>query len=607
MGQSRALNGFTQAQVDNALRAVSTGEVVYRVRFELLDIDNLKIRDILNVQDGEVRHVAEQLIKRTAHFTVREADLDLDDYDVQVLTDGALVYWRLGDTSGTIANDETANNFDGTYTNAPTLNATSLLAGVTQNGSVTLNGSTQYITRAHSASFNTSTLSVEVWIKTSQSGSYQIIAARDNETTNKSWQLRITNVNVVEFVLWFSGLAMLFTTTAVVTDGLPHHIVATYDGSYATVYIDSYRVLRTSETRTLDSATVALEVGRLLVSGAFFNGSIDEFALYGYALSSAQVRSHYQKGVGDLSEIDYLRDRIKVWVGVKMEANGTDGTPWVEWPVIVAVLANPRRMGTNTGTERDVQGFDQSVILINDRVSTRYTVQGTTNYITAVSTLLTGAGFTAASLSLTATTLTLPTTREWITGTSKMDIINDLLSAANYRPLYFNGAGQAVAEPFVLPASRASEVTYEANSTSMLLPEIEVSTNLFEIPNKVIYARTNPKAGNLSSTQTNTSMSSPTSTIRTGRVNTFFDGNIDAADQTTLDGLAKRKLTEMSQVYQTVKIKTWLTPYHEDMDKVTLIDSTMNLSADFIEYGWTLPLIEIGDMDHELRFVVSVV
>jgi hypothetical protein len=42
-------------------------------------------------------------------------------YQGEVLVDSPVGYWRLGETSGTIANDETANNLDGTYVNAPTL------------------------------------------------------------------------------------------------------------------------------------------------------------------------------------------------------------------------------------------------------------------------------------------------------------------------------------------------------------------------------------------------------------------------------------------------------------------------------------------------------
>jgi hypothetical protein len=46
------------------------------------------------------------------------------DYQDAVLADGPLSYWRLDETSGTVAQDATANDRDGTYTNA-TLGAAS--------------------------------------------------------------------------------------------------------------------------------------------------------------------------------------------------------------------------------------------------------------------------------------------------------------------------------------------------------------------------------------------------------------------------------------------------------------------------------------------------
>ena len=44
-------------------------------------------------------------------------------------TAGLRAYWRLAETTGTSANDESTNNLDGVYENTPTLGITGLLAG----------------------------------------------------------------------------------------------------------------------------------------------------------------------------------------------------------------------------------------------------------------------------------------------------------------------------------------------------------------------------------------------------------------------------------------------------------------------------------------------
>src|SRR5262249_20602336 len=84
-------------------------------------------------------------------------------YQTEVLADTPLAYWRLGDTSGTTATDASGNGRHGTYQNSPTLNQTGALVG-DANGSVLLNGSTQYVSVADVAAFGTAAVSAEGWV-----------------------------------------------------------------------------------------------------------------------------------------------------------------------------------------------------------------------------------------------------------------------------------------------------------------------------------------------------------------------------------------------------------------------------------------------------------
>ncbi len=42
------------------------------------------------------------------------------------VSDNPVGYWRLGESSGTVAQNETVNNLDGMYVNAPTLGVASI-------------------------------------------------------------------------------------------------------------------------------------------------------------------------------------------------------------------------------------------------------------------------------------------------------------------------------------------------------------------------------------------------------------------------------------------------------------------------------------------------
>ncbi|MBX3201527.1 MAG: LamG domain-containing protein [Labilithrix sp.] len=69
-----------------------------------------------------------------------------------------------------------------------------------------------------------------------------------------------------------------------------HHVVATFDGEHAVLYVDG------GEVATADSDVELAESDQpLLIGGcdAPFGGTIDEVAVYAYALGPARVRAHY--------------------------------------------------------------------------------------------------------------------------------------------------------------------------------------------------------------------------------------------------------------------------------------------------------------------------
>ena len=610
--QSRGVNGFSESAVQAALRGENRPPQ-YRTRFELLDVDNALVREVTNIDlaGSEITHNYANEIKRTARFRVREATVDLDSYSGIVIADGPLFYLRLGETSGN-ADDSSGNGRTFTTHGGVTYSQPSLLANATDNTSVTLNGSTGYFDIADASWMDVSTaVSFECWVKTT-GAVIQNLISRDDAGSNKAFQLRLQANGKVLVAFYNGGSIIAYTADGACNDGLPHHIVATFDGAYVQTYIDSVRVLKTARTLSIDNVALSIRVGADHTGSGFVNGVMDEVAMYSRALSGTEIREHYQAGSGDLAEIDFYRDRIKPYVAIKMDSNGTDGTPWAEYAQGVFLLEAPGRASDEASIFRDVDGFDQTLILKDNKTTARYTVAASTNYITAVNTALQAAGLTTTNYQLTPTASTLPGAMDWPIGTSYLRIVNDLLAAINYRSIRFDANGVGVAEPYVLPASRSSEYTYNANEDSVVREGVESVVQVADIPNVVILTRNNPDTTTLISTQTNSKIASPTSTVRRGRnIVRDIEEVTDAADQTALDNLAKRRLTEVSSLLHYVTFKTSLHPFHDDLDKITFIDTTaanaLNVSGDFIETEWTLPLSETGDMVHRARLSVDVV
>src|SRR5262245_40790768 len=323
--RSRSVNGFTEAQVKAALRGENRPPE-YRARFELLDIDNAVIRGLTNVElDGsEVTHNTFADVKRTARFRIREADCRLDDYPGVGIAATPPFYLRMGESSGNIS-DSSGNGRTFTAHGGLTYSQPSLLANATDNTGILFNGTSGYFDIADAAWQDVTVATWEAWIKTSAASGIHAILGRNDGGANTCFNFRIQNGNL-ELAANFGAGNVLHASTANVADGLPHHVVATYDGARVKLFVDSVRVYSAAQTGNLVNVTLGIYVGQRGGAGAqFWDGTIDEAAFWGRALSATEIREHYQSGSGDLAEIDYYRDRIKVYVAIKMDSNATEG------------------------------------------------------------------------------------------------------------------------------------------------------------------------------------------------------------------------------------------------------------------------------------------
>lgn len=298
--------------------------------------------------------------------------------------------------------------------------------------------------------------------------------------------------------------------------------------------------------------------------------------------------------------INWLSDRIRPYVGLRMQGN-----IYLEWPQGVFLLSTTTRSTDREGAVwRDVEAYDQLVIVRDDRVSSRYTVAAAVNYIAAVKTLLDSAGIVLQNL--TPTDKTLPTALDWPPGTSKLEIINTLLGAINYRSLWFDEQGRAVAEPYVSPATAPVEYTYRDDDNSVIYRELLESLDLFDVPNQWVLVVSEPDRAPLRAVYTNTNPNSPTSTVSRGRTISHYEEYVDAVDQVTLNAKASRLAFEASQVYQAVELETGVMPHHSDSDVLAFSFRPLGVTATFSEVSWELPLQIGGRMRHRIRRVVNV-
>lgn len=214
-------------------------------------------------------------------------------YDT-VIADTPLGYWRLGETTGSVAADSSGNGYNGTYVSC-TQGAASLVNNSGGDLAVSGNGTSSQITvGAISSLYNLSrSFTLEAWIKpSSTSGIYGIWSAGYLGFCMRQ------NAAGIELLSDYS--VSLGTINCSFVTGTRYHIVLAVDASgNFTLYLNGVSFA----TGSIAAYTYSGSYVRIGADGSnattvdnFFGGSIDEVAVYNYVLNASRVAAHYSAG-----------------------------------------------------------------------------------------------------------------------------------------------------------------------------------------------------------------------------------------------------------------------------------------------------------------------
>lgn len=216
-------------------------------------------------------------------------------YETAVLADSPFAYWRFNETTGTVAEDQTANNRDATHVSSPTLG----VAGATRDGdrAVQFGSGADYAMVGSTLNFSAAAYTVEGWYKTTQATSGVLLIGMrpsNGDSGNFSFELQ-PNGTLRYYHDGNVGQQSIYSPLAY-NDGAYHHFVATYAGGTASLYVDKVLVgTRTGGANTGEGSNI--KIGRLGVASAptaeQFEGSLDELAVYDYALSAQRIAVHF--------------------------------------------------------------------------------------------------------------------------------------------------------------------------------------------------------------------------------------------------------------------------------------------------------------------------
>lgn len=214
-----------------------------------------------------------------------------DAYRAAVLADAPRSYWRLDETSGPAAKDE-MGKVDGMYSGGCTFK----VAGAVKTGTaVGFDGTSCNVDLGANFRFaGKAPFSIEAWVLADPAaGGYNHVFThehRNGAPTDGYAILLDTPRSTYAERIGSNGNEN--TDSATLDSGQFSHLVLAYDGGTLTVYVNGVA----SKSRA--ATGVATDIGDHAFIGCagtsnFFQGTIDEVAVYDKALSPTRVKAHY--------------------------------------------------------------------------------------------------------------------------------------------------------------------------------------------------------------------------------------------------------------------------------------------------------------------------
>lgn len=242
--------------------------------------------------------------------------------------------------------------------------------------------------------------------------------------------------------------------------------------------------------------------------------------------------------VPDLN-VNESKDRIKIWWEVEGVA---------PWPLGVYVMAAPATSYRADGSSRQITLIDKLTVVRDDLLLTTLQIPAGANIVQAVVQQINAAGETRVAATPSAAALSNSMT--WSPGTSRLRVINDLLTAAGYWSLWTDREGQFRVDPYVAPAARPVAWVFEEGQTAIHSPEWEYELALWDATNTVVLvSQADDNDVVMTAYAVDDNPDSPTSTVSMGRtLNPIVEENVEAQSQAALQAQANRKLLDNSNV-----------------------------------------------------------
>lgn len=214
-------------------------------------------------------------------------------YDAAVLADHPVGYWRLGEAGGTTLVDRSGHGNDGVYDGSYQLGQPGAIAG-DPDTAATFGGQSGATVPSSRNLVVGNQVTIELWLKKRSEAFDAVYVAKNGAcpANAECFQLlnHLTNGQMEFRVIADPGSALVSNGSLSTSDW--HYVVATYDGGQARLYVDGALDGSRAITMVPSNAADPWSIGRR-ADGYFADGTLDEVAIYGTALTADQVNAHW--------------------------------------------------------------------------------------------------------------------------------------------------------------------------------------------------------------------------------------------------------------------------------------------------------------------------
>lgn len=298
----------------------------------------------------------------------------------------------------------------------------------------------------------------------------------------------------------------------------------------------------------------------------------------------------------ELLDINLIDEKIVPWFCIKI------GEDILKYPLGKFIIA-PSFYINGPEKEVDINGYDLGKIALDDKTIRRIVKNKDNFYTNELQEMLSELYSTYA---VETSEQKRTNASEWSPGTSKLQIMNDILTSLNYYPLHFDEYGVPTGKPYIFPESQSIDMYYKMDKKSIVLPNSNLSSNRFEIPNKFVRYVENTDSDYLVSSYVNDNPDNKFSTVSRGRTIVDIESVSDIASQKELDNYVKRCAAAAMAVTDEITFRTLNMPGHGFKNCLFVEVDELGFREKVVEIGWEMDLTIGGEMLHKCTKVVRI-